>query len=131
MIEEKLTQEQLARLPVWARRHFDMMERALEAAKAERETLRAALGEAPLEGASGVQSWFMPSRQQIYLLPDKATVRFRFPDANNELRYVEARMEYRTGKAPRLSIRGSGELSTVPHFSNWVTMKVAGHFEDD
>lgn len=80
MIEERLTQEQLAKLPVWAQRHFAMIERALESSRAECETLRAALGEAPLD-SGGLVTWSVSERD--YALPDLAAVRFRIPGDNH------------------------------------------------
>lgn len=124
MIAEKLTKEQLAKLPIWAQRHFEMLERALEDAKNEVSTLRAALGEAPLEGASGLVTWSV--LMDDYLLPDRASVRFHEAPKGEKgyHRYIEVGFSNHNQKERVLMIRGSEGIVIQPQASNVVVVRV-------
>lgn len=123
MITEKLTKEQLAKLPVWAQRHFEMLEQALGDAKKQVGTLRAALGEAPLEGASGLVTWSV--LMDDYPLPDRASVRFH-ETAKGEAghhRYIEVSLVKSSQGGRVLMVRASdGRLVIQPEVSNVIVV---------
>lgn len=124
MIEERLTQEQLAKLPIWAQKHFEMIERALESSKAQCDTLRAALGEAPLEGANGFITWAL--LMDDYPLPDNALVRFH-EGAKGEKgyhRYIEVGFTKSSQGGRIVTIRGNDGIVIQPQAGNVVAVRV-------
>lgn len=120
MTTEKPTKEQLAKLPVWAQTYIAR----LEADKAETDTLRAALGEAPLEGASGLVTWSV--LMDDYALPDRASVRFHEAAEGEKgyRRYIEVGFSQNNRDGRVLMIRGSEGIVIQPEASNVVAVRL-------
>lgn len=133
MIEERLTKEQLSKLPVWAQRHFEMIERALASSKAMNDTLRAALGEAPLDGASGLVTWSM--LMDDYLLPDTASVRFHEGGKGeaDHHRYIEVGLRKSDARKGNriIYVQASGSITIQPLAGNVVAIRLLKRGEDD
>jgi hypothetical protein len=122
---EKPTKEQLTKLPVWAQRLVADLREEVEAAKSEADTLRAALGEAPLEGASGLVTWSV--LMDDYLLPDRASVRFHEANKGEKgyHRYIEVSLVKGSQGGRVLMIRGSdGRLVIQPEVSNVIVVSL-------
>lgn len=124
MTIEKLTKEQLAKLPVWAQRHFEMLEQALGDAKNEVRTLRAVLGEAPPEGASGLVTWSV--LMDDYPLPDRASVRFHEAPKGEKgyHRYIEVGVSSGNQSERVVVVRGSEGIVIQPQASNVVVVRL-------
>lgn len=115
MTTEKPTKEQLAKLPVWARAYIAR----LEADKTEMDTLRAAIGEAVPEGASGLVTWSV--LMDDYPLPDRASVCFRFQEEDAA---IEVGLSRSNPGEHVLMIRGSGGLIVQPQAGNVIAVRL-------
>lgn len=132
-VQNKPTEEQIAKLPAWAREHVARLEREKDSLERTNGILRAAIGKASPDGSNSLVTFSV--LMDDFPLPDSTDVRFSFgQEGDSQIRrYIEIGFkasDLNQGKRV-LYLRGSDGIVIQPHAGNMISVRLAERGKDE